>query len=60
MATNKSLARLLVLFTGFYLIVEGLGSFFLLEGDPMFQIGRLIRVALGFTFLVFILPKVSK
>jgi len=49
-----------VLVAGLYLILEGMASFLFLEGDPVFQMGRLARVAIGFLFLVFILPKVMK
>lgn len=49
--------ELITLLLGLFLIVEAIGSFFLLEHEPLFQFGRIIRVIIGFFFLYLVFAK---
>jgi len=51
MAT-MSMVRLAVVLVGLYLVIEGVGSIFsFADQDPLFQVGRIVRVMIGF-FLI--------
>jgi len=52
--------RFIVMISGFYLTIEGIGSlFFFADQDMIFQIGRVIRVAIGFFLIIVIAPKLK-
>jgi hypothetical protein len=38
---------------GLYLVLEAVGSIMFLEGDPLFQMGRMIRIGIG-AFLIYL------
>ncbi len=48
----------IVLLAGFFLTIEGIGSlFFFADQDIIFQLGRVIRVVIGFFLIIVIAPK---
>ena len=44
---------LVAIILGLYLVFEAIASLILLEGDPIYQMGRMFRVVVG-VFLVYI------
>lgn len=56
---TKDISRRFVQVVGFYFIIEGIGSLFYLEGEPIFQIGRVLRIAVGIILVFFIADKVK-
>jgi hypothetical protein len=46
--------------SGFYLTIEGIGSlFFFADQEMIFQVGRVIRIVIGFFLIAVIAPKME-
>lgn len=56
---TKNISRRFVQIVGFYFIIEGIGSLVYLEGEPIFQIGRVLRIAVGIILVFYIADKVK-
>lgn len=52
--------RFIVMISGFYLVIEGIGSlFFFADQESIFQTGRLIRIIIGVFLIAFTAPKMD-
>ena len=52
--------RFIVMISGFYLVIEGIGSlFFFADQELIYQSGRVIRIIIGTFLIAFIIPKIE-
>lgn len=52
--------RFIVMISGFYLVIEGIGSlFFFSDQELIFQAGRVTRIIIGFFLIALVAPKME-
>ena len=55
-----NLIKFIVMISGFYLVIEGIGSlFFFADQELIYQSGRVIRIIIGLFLVGFIIQKIE-